>query len=434
MPRPYAMCITGDLPVVDTFPKLVPHFHWVQFPSWELASGYVSDFREGLGCIVVSLSPTVHLETLAEIRKQHPKVSLYVIVSPGQEFLGYQVLKSGMVKHDHVLSWPFEEAEWRIAFKSCEKCSWWGRIQHLFPFATSVKANNAIKERIEPESSSPPSFSLPVQGIPILEDERESESGYEAVLRVSLLGEFSMAYNGNHVEHLPNRKLLSIWAYLLVNGKRPVCRDTLMEIFWKGVGRNSAKNSLHNAISSLRKYLKNLDPDQEFILLKQDCYSLSPRIQFLTDLDTFSTALKEGKLCEQRNEVEAALTQYRYAYQAYMGPFFEQNQQDDWVVEENAHLSENYKLLLDRMSRYYSNNGKPDLAIGYCREILQMDDCREDIHRRIMRCYFRLQMRDQALRQLDQCKSILKEEFGSEYRLSPETLKLAETIHQGYEN
>lgn len=427
MPRPYALCVTGDLPVANTLHSLLPHIQWKTLPSWELAPIYIENHRRTLTCLVVNLDQLDNLQALQEVNRSHPDLTLYGIIQPGQEALGYHAMKVGLFHPTQVLSWPLEENEVLSAFKVLARNSWMTRVLKYFPLLPSSKESD--------RASGTPLVFPP--NLPARQGREEDHKGNmppsspESVLRMSLLGELSMSYNGQVIEQLPNRKLLSIWVYLLLNGNKPIRRDTLMEVFWKGVGKNSAKNSLHNAISKLRKYLKQLDPDQEFILLKRDCYYLSPKVQVLTDLNAFTRALKKGKNCEIEKDLEGALSQYSHAYRMYKGPFFAHNQQDDWVVEENAYLVENYKLLLDRISHYYSNNGNPDLAIGFCKEILQLDSCREDIHRRVMRCYYRLQMRDQALRQLEQCKLILGEEFGPRYELSPETIQLAERIQRG---
>jgi len=60
-------------------------------------------------------------------------------------------------------------------------------------------------------------------------------------------------------------------------------------------------------------------------------------------------------------------------------------------------LRETYLQILEALSRIYSLNGKPKIAIEICKSILEKDNCREKVHRRLMLCYHRIGERDHAL-------------------------------------
>ncbi|HHS95096.1 MAG TPA: hypothetical protein ENJ45_00785, partial [Phaeodactylibacter sp.] len=50
----------------------------------------------------------------------------------------------------------------------------------------------------------------------------------------------------------------------------------------------------------------------------------------------------------------------------------------------------------------------------YCRQMLNLDPCLEDVHIRIMQSFLALNMRDQAIKQFQKCKIILQEELDME--------------------
>jgi DNA-binding SARP family transcriptional activator len=63
-------------------------------------------------------------------------------------------------------------------------------------------------------------------------------------------------------------------------------------------------------------------------------------------------------------------------------------------------------------------------AISWYRRALEVDELREDVHRRIMHCYAEAGRRSEALAQYDRCREILRRELDIEP--SVETKRLYE--------
>jgi len=70
-------------------------------------------------------------------------------------------------------------------------------------------------------------------------------------------------------------------------------------------------------------------------------------------------------------------------------------------------VRDKYLFILDRLSRYYLEVKRSATCIQLCQKILVKDECREDIHRRLMRCYSRQGQRNLALRQHNMCVEAL---------------------------
>ena len=111
---------------------------------------------------------------------------------------------------------------------------------------------------------------------------------------------------------------------------------------------------------------------------------------------------------------------------------------DEWASMERENFREMYLAVLDRLSENYVFSNQCTPAARLCEEMLEKDDCREDIHRRLMLCYYRMGCRDKALRQFKKCLKALKAELEVEPtkptrllydeirndRVSPSNLKL----------
>lgn len=138
---------------------------------------------------------------------------------------------------------------------------------------------------------------------------------------------------------------------------------------------------------------------------------------------------ESGAAAGQKISIEAALGEYELAAALYKDDFMQEDLYDEWTTLDRENLKEIYLVILDRLCKYYSFDGKPITAVNLCKTILDKDNCREDIHRLLMKCYSRLGYRDRALRQFYKCVEVLKKEL--EVEPTTATLELFEEIKRG---
>jgi DNA-binding SARP family transcriptional activator len=98
-------------------------------------------------------------------------------------------------------------------------------------------------------------------------------------------------------------------------------------------------------------------------------------------------------------------------------------------MPQRQSLQADYLNLLNRLSHYYLGQKEHDSCVTMCDKFLAVDPCREEAHRRLMRCYVRRGQRYLALRQYQLCVETLQEEVD----VSPTsaTTALYEQIRQG---
>jgi DNA-binding SARP family transcriptional activator len=261
------------------------------------------------------------------------------------------------------------------------------------------------------------------------QSEEEQAEDLVPALSVCCLGKFQVVLNGQVIENWTCRKGRAIFTYLIMNHKRRTYRDILMETFWPNSDPDSARNSLNVAIHSVRRVLNEVNPDYEHILFKDECYYLNPDIEVWIDVEEFLHCWKIAQSTERENDIQAAVGEYELAAALYKGDFMEEDIYESWQSSERENFKEVYLFILDRLSKYYSLDGKPATAVRLCETILEKDNCREDIHRRLMRCYYRLEQRDKAVKQYRRCVEVLEAEL--EIEPTHATIELYEQIKQG---
>jgi two-component SAPR family response regulator len=242
-------------------------------------------------------------------------------------------------------------------------------------------------------------------------EESDSRSHSKSELKGFFLGNFYLELNNQIIHHWSSHKGKEILAYLLYHHKKRIYRDQLMAKFWPDSPQDCAKNSLNVALHGIRKMFNEIDPGIDYILFKDECYFFNPEIDIWLDLEKFLSHWKIGRSKDQSGDIPAMLEEYKHAVSLYKGDFIEEDLYVDWVNLERENLLEIYLTILSRLSYYYSLNSKPRTAITLCERILSKDKCREDIHRRLIKCYYRLGQRDKAIKQFQKCVAILNSEL-----------------------
>jgi DNA-binding SARP family transcriptional activator len=288
-----------------------------------------------------------------------------------------------------------------------ERLSLWQRIQALL-------------------GRGPPPWSLERKA-PV-EKEKPGEPAPPALV-VYCLGPFRVYQDDQPVEEWPSSKGKAIFKYLITHRERPIAKEVLMELFWPGSEPDAARNSLNVAIYGLRQALRQVHPSFSHVLFQDDCYLLNPELQIWVDCEAFMKDFAAARALEQRGDLVEAIRKYHMAEALYTGEFLEEDRYEDWPIPQREYLRTDYLDLLDSLSRYYYDQNDDAACTAACRKMLVVDPCREEAHRRLMRCYSRQGKSYLALRQYHICVETLKEELNMPP--TQETDSLFKFIRQG---
>jgi DNA-binding SARP family transcriptional activator len=196
---------------------------------------------------------------------------------------------------------------------------------------------------------------------------------------------------------------------LLVNRRRPAHADQLLDVFWRDSPPESARRSLYQSVYLLRQALR-LDDGRPAIVQAGGGYMLNPDLDVWVDSEVFLQRYRDGVKAAERGG-EPAVEAFLAAEALYAGDFMSDEPYEDWPVARREEARDAYLDLLDRLSRHYAAVGQDDLCIAYCHKLLDIDNVREDIHRRLMRLFAGRGERSRALRQYQRCVAALRAEL-----------------------
>ena len=248
-------------------------------------------------------------------------------------------------------------------------------------------------------------------------------------IQAQFFGHFNLEISGKKFSKCKGRKTNALLAFLLHHRQKNIHKEIIMEKFWGDSTPSSARNSLNVAIHNLRKQLEKACPSQDLILFFDDGYQLNPELKVYTDAKDFSDLWKTGKNLESASGLSGAVPTYDQALGLYTGDFLEEMRYEDWFSSERDSLREIYLMLMDKKSNFYLEQSDYNRVITICQQMLYKDQCLEDIHRRLMRSYYILGLKDMAVKQYIKCCDILGQEL--EIEPSEQTVLLYQNIIKG---
>jgi DNA-binding SARP family transcriptional activator len=240
---------------------------------------------------------------------------------------------------------------------------------------------------------------------------------------VHMLGEFHITIDDQPMQKMNSRRNRNLLAYLIVNRAQPMLRDVLMDAFWPDAGEKAARNSLNVALFNLRRAFTAVH-NVDIVLFENGAYQINPSLVLWVDADEFMRAIEAG----QKAEAEESIASFESAIALYRGDFMAEAPYEDWAAQTREWLRLMYLDALDRLSRIYLERGQYAACIGLCQLILTKDDCREDAHCLLMRCYARQDQHHLALRQYEACVAALQRELN--VTPTPATQALAARIRK----
>ena len=229
----------------------------------------------------------------------------------------------------------------------------------------------------------------------------------QPALVVYTLGPFRVFQDEKLITTWPSGKGKAIFKYMVAKFGQPIPKDILIDTFWRDADPEAGRKNLYVAIYGLRQAFKETQPEFSRILFQDDHYFINPEMAVWVDVEEFMQCYQAGQQYERSGKLIEAVREYELAENLYQGDFLEEDLYEDWAILRREGLKDTYFHILDRLSRYYFEEKRYATCIQLCQKILAKDDCREDAHRRLMRCYSQQGQRNLALRQYHLCTEAL---------------------------
>jgi len=243
------------------------------------------------------------------------------------------------------------------------------------------------------------------------------EEGAMSRLEIYALGEWRVVRDGRPVSSSEWRAAMvkELFFYILLHG--PLERDAIGVVFWPDVSAKKMTDSFHTALYRIRRAL-----GAGAVVMEEGRYRLGD-VDYWFDVEEFEALVERARLLPPYDWQAENL--WRRAEALYRGDFLPEVERV-WCVLRREALWEMYLEALVEIGRCHEVRREFEGANGWYRRALELDELREDIHRRIMHCYAEAGRRSEALVQYYRCREVLRRELDIEP--SVETRRLYERI------
>jgi DNA-binding SARP family transcriptional activator len=260
-------------------------------------------------------------------------------------------------------------------------------------------------------------------GLPARARRRDAPTG----LAVHLLGPLCVAVDDVPVGDWPSARCRSLFGYLLTHREPWPPREVLMDVFWPESSPEASRNSLNVAIHGLRRTLRTVT-SLPVIQHSGGAYGIHPGLQVWLDIEEFASRVENGRRREEAGDADRASREYESADGLYRGDFLADDLYEEWAALTRDHLRLAHLDALSRLSNLHFSAGRYAACAALCQRIIECDPCREDAHRRLMRCYSRQGQPHLALMQYRACAEALAAELGVD--ADPATATLHDQIRR----
>lgn len=247
-------------------------------------------------------------------------------------------------------------------------------------------------------------------------------------LHARLLGPMMVTLRGERIDIASSRRTRNVLAYLLLHRRSPVPRDVLMDTFWPDASQAAATNSLHVALSGVRRALAAAWSGP-VIVRQPGGYRLAKDLAVWVDVEEFERLCRDGRRADRAGDAGTALACYSAADQLYGGELLADDPYADWPEYARETLRLDLLCVLRRLAELYSGGRDHTAAALIARRALEIDPCDEPMHRQLMRSYQESDQVHLALAQFHSCADRL----WSSHRIGPSsaTTELYEQLRRG---
>ncbi|MGD8814698.1 MAG: DUF2791 family P-loop domain-containing protein, partial [Anaerolineales bacterium] len=248
-------------------------------------------------------------------------------------------------------------------------------------------------------------------------------------LQIRLLGQFKVTLQGEVVSNFASDKVRALLAYLVSESNVPHRRETLAHLLWPDKPDATARASLRQALSNLRKALGDHQADPPHLLISRQDIQFNSKSDAWIDVAVLTRNHAPEKASSQN------VHHFDEIHDIYQGVFLagfnlpESLPFDEWVLLKREQYAIRMVTILQQASDYHEKRGDYEATLRFTRRHVELDPWQESARRRLMRLLYNTGRRDQALQQFQDLQEALRTELDIEPE--PKTRQLYETIQEG---
>lgn len=227
-------------------------------------------------------------------------------------------------------------------------------------------------------------------------------------MRVFICGALRIEFERGSVAEaaFPGRLGRRLWAYLVLNRRRPVGRGELAEALWGEASPPAADASLNALVSRLRAVLSHGAGDSSEVRGSTGTYALVLPDGVVVDRERAWTAINHVRGLRRQGDIRGAWAEAVIANEIAARGFLA-GEDGDWVEAERRTLRDIELQALEAIGDAEIDQARPDEAARVARRLIASDGLRESGYRLLMRALAAGGNRAQAVSVMAECRAAL---------------------------
>ena len=227
-------------------------------------------------------------------------------------------------------------------------------------------------------------------------------------LQVYGFGQLRIQYRDVVIASFPTRHCEELLGYLLVNRRVHHNREKLVDLLWPRVGDERARARFSTVLWRLRAAFSELGvPVDAYLQVNRQSIAFAPEAQWEFDIARFeeriALAERQTEAAARERELQAAVSHYQA--EPYEGLY------GNWCLRERERLARLYLRAMGQLMLLLMQRRAFHEAIHYGLQILHDDPLREEVHRALMFCYWKVGDHRRATQQYETCAQLLQDEL-----------------------
>jgi DNA-binding SARP family transcriptional activator len=232
-------------------------------------------------------------------------------------------------------------------------------------------------------------------------------------LRIHLFGKFCVLCDELVLDGFNAHKVQELFCYLLLYRDRSLPRELLASHLWPETTTTQSKKNLRQTLWRLQSALDSFNEraNDRVLIVEPDWVQLNSEADLWLDVSVFERAYNVVQKTSGQELDSSSIKLLQETVHLYQGPLLEGWYQD-WCLQERERFQGMYLDMLEKLMSYCEVHHDYETSLSYGKQIMCYDRARERTHRRMMRLYYLIGDREEALRQYERCAVALNEELG----------------------
>lgn len=239
------------------------------------------------------------------------------------------------------------------------------------------------------------------------------EDKHPSILKIQMLGGFSLSWNGREITDSDNRsrKVWLLLAYMICCRSHSIPQNELFGLLWGDEGTTNPVNALKTMFHRVRTMLDGLGngAGHTLIVRREGSYTWNEAIPISVDVEEFEALCQSAAA---QTDPQAQLKLHLDALELYRGDFLQKLSSEPWIVPQCTYFHNLYLRTLRSILPLLREQQRQSDIVALCNRAILVEPYDEGLYQFLMRAQLDLEDQQGVIRTYEAMSELLYANFG----------------------